>query len=196
MKTGSTATIPFQWIFALFITLTFSLIPSARAQVDLDPTYDGPELYTGGKKGNLYQIVAHRECGFDARIARFPAEEIHTIIGGELLNSSKGNELLIFTLLGAVYRIDIDPQQPQRFHSTKIDTLAGRVREAILLPIDKDNDPWFAAACRQGELLLLKMKQDGLEKQVIAREPMGLGRVARIDLFGAPGPARNRGGAI
>lgn len=157
--------------------------------VDLDPRRPGREIYTGGKKGNLYQILAHPEGGFDTSIvARFPAQEIHTSIGGDLLPSRPGNELLIFTHVGNVFDLRPRPSDTLGFDAVPLPKLGGRVRGALLLPAASGEAPWIAAACRQGEILLLRMLEGGaLESRVIATELMGLGRIALAPVqAGAP----------
>ncbi|MBL8696697.1 MAG: hypothetical protein JNJ88_21570 [Planctomycetes bacterium] len=159
------------------------------SHVDLDPRRPGREIYTGGKRGNLYQILAHPEGGFDTSIvARFPAQEIHTSIGGDLLPSRPGNELLIFTHAGNVFDLRPRASEALGFDVVPLPKLGGRVREALLLPAAAGEAPWIAAACRQGEVLLLRMTEGGgLESRVIAKELMGLGRIALAPVrAGAP----------
>jgi hypothetical protein len=149
----------------------------ALCQLDLDPMVPGPEIYTGGRSGNLYQIVPHREGGFDSRIvARHAAEEIHTLVGGELLPSRSGLELLAFTALGRTYAVE--PDGAGGLTSRFLTDLAARVRQALLLPHRDGERPWIAAVCRSGEVLLLRLTEDGLERRVILREAMGFGRCA------------------
>jgi len=158
------------------------------SHVDLDSRRPGKEIYTGGKKGNLYQIVAHPQGGFDTTIiARFPAQEIHTSVAGDLLPSRPGNEMLVFTLLGEAFDLRPRPSGIE-FDVVSLPKLGGRVREALLLPAAAGEAPWVAAACRQGEVLLLRMTESGgLESRVIARELMGLGRIALAPVkAGAP----------
>jgi hypothetical protein len=149
----------------------------ALSQLDLDPRVEGPEIYTGGRSGNLYQIVPHLQGGFDTRIvARFPAEEIHTLVGEELLAGRDGAELLVFTALGRTYILE--PDGAGGFGSRLVADLRARVRQALVLPHRAGERPWIAAVCRSGEVLLLRMTDDGLERREILREAMGFGRCA------------------
>ncbi|MBI4879842.1 MAG: hypothetical protein HY812_09320 [Planctomycetes bacterium] len=151
----------------------------AFAHLDLDPRRPGPEMYTGGQAGNLFQAVAHDLGGFDvALIARLPGEEIHTLLGGDLLPARPGLELLAFTGSGAVYDVRPGAEPGAGFHATLLARLEGRVRQAVLLPAEDGSAPWIAAACRTGRFLLLRMREDGFERRDLLEEPMGLGRVA------------------
>jgi hypothetical protein len=148
--------------------------------LDLDPRRTGDEIYTAGKKGNLYQIQAHREGGFDCNlIARFPGQEIHTLIGGDLLPSRPGRELLAFAALGDVYEILPGKEPGAGFETSRLERVPGRVRDALVLPAAEGRAPWIAGACRSGEVLLLRMTGQALEQHVALKEPMGLGRIAR-----------------
>lgn len=152
----------------------------AVAFVDLDPRIPGPEIYTGGKRGNLYQIVAHRETTFDTKvIGRFPAEELHTFVAGELAPDREGRELLAFTMTGDVYDVRPKPEPGAGFAASKIHVASGRVRDVVVIPAAEGTPPWFAGACRSGELLLMRMRGGVIEERTLLREPMGLGRVAR-----------------
>lgn len=151
----------------------------AFSAVDLDPKDRGVEMYTGGKRGNLFRILAHKEGGFDtALVARFPAEELHTSIGADLLAARPGSELLIFTHLGHVYDIRRDPAAETGYSSRLHATLPGRVRQAVVLPSEGGGDPWIAAVLRSGEVLQLRMTEQGFDTRPVLDEPMGFGRLA------------------
>lgn len=150
----------------------------AFADVDLDPKRSGVEMYTGGKRGNLYRIVAHDGAFDTALIARYPAEELHTAVAGDLLHARPGNELLVFTHLGNVYDIRCDESAETGYTGNLHAVLPGRVRQALTLPAAKEADPEIAAVLRSGEVLLLKMTATGIESKPILKEPMGFGRLA------------------
>ncbi len=151
----------------------------ALEHFDLDPHLDGPEMYTGGKKGNLFQIRAHEEADFDTRIiTRFPGEEIHTLVGGDLLPSRAGNELLAFSRQGVVWDVRPPDAPGGAFSAPEIARLGGRVRQAAVLPARAGEAPWIAATCRFGKVLLLRMGGGGLDVRVVVDEPMGFGRLA------------------
>jgi ABC-type transport system substrate-binding protein len=148
--------------------------------LDLDPRVSGEEIYTGGKRGNVYQIVAHAEGGFDTSvIARFPGQEVHTFAGGDLLPSRKGHELIGFTLLGDVFAVVPKPGPGTGFETPHLARVSGRVRDAVVLPAAKGEAPWVAGACRSGEVLLMRLTENGIDQRVALKEPMGLGRIAR-----------------
>lgn len=151
----------------------------ALQQVDLDSHVDGPEMYTGGKKGNLFQIVPHHEGDFDTRVvARFPGEEIHTMVAGDLDPAHPGHELLAFSRLGLVWDI-VPPATPGGAYRTPvIAELEGRVRQALLLPARAGEAPWIAATGRHGKVQLLRRTASGLESRTLIEEPMGFGRLA------------------
>lgn len=147
--------------------------------VDLDPTRPGEEIYVGGKKGNLYQVKAHREGGFDANVvARWPAREIHTMASGNLRPANPGNELIVYTHLGEVFEVAPARTSGHPFDTKLLHTTRGRVRQAIVLPAREDEAPWILCVSRAGQLLMHRLTADGLEERVVLEEPMGLGRLA------------------
>lgn len=132
-----------------------------------------PEFYTGGKRGNLYQVRAHADASFDTKLlARFPAEEIHILQGGDLDPTSAGNELLVFTHPGHVYLVG------PTLEARRIASVEGRVRQTVLLPGEPGSAPWIAGAARSGELYLLRLSSGTLETRVVTSEPCGFGRLA------------------
>lgn len=156
----------------------------ALADCDLDPEIPGREWYTGGKRGNLYRLGFHDDTTVDQqRVARFPAEEIHTLVGGDLDGTHPGEELLVFTLLGDVYSMS---KNGDVLASKRIADTGGRVRQALVLPgseFDPKNPsaaghPWMIAALRSGRVLLLRLVGDTLEQRVVVDEAMGFGRIA------------------
>lgn len=155
----------------------------AFAHAEIDPRRPEREIYVGGKRGNLYQIVVHKDGTLDtARIAAFPAEELHTAIAGDLDPQHAGDELLFFTHLGNVY----EPRARAggfEFDVAKRAELAGRVRQALVLPQPPGTPagvaPWIAGVCRTGEVLLMRCKGAGLEVRELLHEEMGFGRIAR-----------------
>jgi len=145
----------------------------ALAHGDVDPRFAGAELYVGGKKGNLYQIVAHGGGVTDHRlIADFPGRELHTVLAGELDPRSSGPELLAFTRPGGLYRVT--PSGPDgTFVTELLQELTGRVRDAALLPSGE-----IATVSRAGRLDLLLIEADGPRWTTVYETAMGLGRVA------------------
>lgn len=163
--------------------------------VDLDPQRPGREIYTGGKRGNLFCIQpsvprdpALKTPPFQTDVvARFPGEELHTMVGGDLLPSEPGNELLLYTLHGAAYRLK-PPREPRGMLVVEpLGDVGGRVREAKILPARAGEAPWIACVLRSGEIQLQRLTQGGIERKTITKEPMGFGRLAlRKSAVGEP----------
>jgi hypothetical protein len=152
----------------------------ALAVDDLDPRLPGPEVYTGGKRGNLYRIHADGHLTFDTRvIARMPGEELHTAVAGDLDAARAGGELLVFTGRGEAHLVVPDGAPGGGFTQRPLAQLPGRVRQAVRLP-EADGAPGrrVAAALRSGEVLLLDLHDGRLAWEVVLEEPMGLGRLA------------------
>jgi len=145
------------------------------AHGDVDPRIEGAELYTGGKLGNLYQVVPHKNGVADARmIGRTPGFEIHTILAGDLDPRSPGKELLLFTRPGRLYRVS--PTGPDgTFETTLLEELDGRYRDAIVIP---GGGARIAAVSRNGRLKLLTVAANGPEWTTIYRDSMGKGRLS------------------
>jgi len=145
------------------------------AHRDLDPRIAGAELYTGGKRGNLYQVNSYKQGALDyRRIAYLPGREIHTIVAGELDPRMEGPELLVFTRPGALYRVR--PTGPDgTFETVKLAELDGRVRDAILLPGPRHE---IATVDRTGRVALLRLTLKGLQWETVYEAPMGMGRLA------------------
>lgn len=152
----------------------------ALAVADVDPRLPGPEIYTGGKRGNLYRIHADDHLTFDTRvIARMPGEELHTAVAGDLDAALAGVELLVFTGLGEAHLVAPEAGTGGGFTQRLLAQLPGRVRQAVRLPA-ADGTPGrrVAAALRSGEVLLMDLADGRLAWEVALDEPMGLGRLA------------------
>ncbi len=162
----------------------------ALAVADLDPRLPGPEVYTGGKRGNLYRIHADDHLTFDTRvIARMPGEELHTAVAGDLDAAHAGDELLVFTGLGEAHLVLPDGAPGGGFTQRLLARLPGRVRQAVRMPeADGSSGRRVAAALRSGEVLLLDLADGRLAWEVALDEPMGLGRLA-LAPFSAGAPA-------
>lgn len=145
---------------------------------DLDPRTEGGEIYTGGKRGNLFQVRAYGTGDLDNRlIAQLPGKEIHTLIAGDVDPRTAGRELLVFTRPGGLYRAT--PDGPDgTFRITHLEDLAGRVRDAVLVP-GRDGRPGaVAGVSRAGWLKLLTIDSTGPKWQTIYSDDMGMGRIA------------------
>ncbi|MFT6830868.1 MAG: hypothetical protein ACJAZN_001025, partial [Planctomycetota bacterium] len=101
---------------------------------DVDPRVSGPELYTGGKKGNLYQIRTYANAATDHRlIATFPGLELHTIAAVDILPELPGKELLAFTNPGGMFLVTPNGENGG-FKTSELGRFPGRIRDALVLP--------------------------------------------------------------
>jgi len=147
------------------------------AHGDVDPRVAGSELYTGGQKGNLYQLTFHPQGAADMRlIAHLPGREIHTIVAGDVDRSFSGRELLLFTRPGGLYRVS-PTGRDGTFETVHVQDLPGRVRDAVILPGPDDEAPEIATVSRSGRLELLEMTARGPEWSVLYESAMGMGRL-------------------
>lgn len=154
--------------------------------MDLDPRVPGPEIYTGGEKGNLYQVVAHRPWVFSVQyLGSLPGGEIHTLVGGDILPDSPGNELVLFAQPRGLYLVT--PRgEGREFDIRLVEDAAGRVRDAILLPPD-GGPPRIATASRDGSVRILRFPGGKPAWETVYERPQGFGRLAlRKGPAGAP----------
>ena len=156
----------------------------AVAYGDLDPTAEGVELYTGGKKGRLYQVRAYADGGLDGRrIATFAGAEIHTLVTGDFDVQRPGRELLLFTRPGSYHLLHCEADGT--WHSQFLGTLDGRIRDAILLPDGRQ----LATASRDGTIRLLHFQEDGTPIwETIHSASEGRGRLALSLRMGVENP--------
>jgi hypothetical protein len=148
------------------------------AHFDVDPRFPGRELYTGGERGNLYQVLAYAQGAVDHRlIAYVPGMEIHTIVAGDFDPRTPGAELLVFTRPGGLYR-STPTGRDGGWETTRIAELDGRVRDAIEMPPETGRPREVACVSRAGWLRLLRITQQGPEWETVYEAPMGLGRLA------------------
>jgi hypothetical protein len=144
------------------------------AQGDVDPRVPGPELYTGGKRGNLYQVVAHREGVADnRRIAHLPGREIHTLVAADLDERREGDELIAFTRPGGLFLLT-PRERLDGFDVELVEDLQGRVRDAVWVPGRRE----VATVERSGRLRLLSWTAEGPRWRTLFERPMGMGRLA------------------
>jgi hypothetical protein len=153
----------------------------ALDQADVDPRVAGPELYTGGEKGNLYQIRTYPNAATDHRlIATFPGREIHTIVAADVDPRTGSAEILVFTNPGALYRVTPTGEHGA-FESVELEVFPGRIRDALVLPAADGKRPRIATVSRTGELALLHFGDSGHHWTVIHRSPVGKGRVCAAE---------------
>jgi nickel transport system substrate-binding protein len=146
------------------------------AHGDLDPSVPGKELYTGGKRGDLWQIVAHPHGALESRlVTHFPGEEIHTLVIDDLDPRTPGNEMLAFTWPGGLYVVTGGgPKLAVR----RVQALDTRIRDAVVLPHEEGTAPEVAVVSRAGRLETLRLEGEGAKWTEIDRQRTGMGRVA------------------
>ena len=119
-------------------------------------------------------MLAHPEGFLDnRRIANFDGRAVNTLVAGEL-DDEPGRELLVFTWPGGLYRVD--PTGPDgTWVKTKLGDIAGRVRDAVVLPGAARE---IATVSRNGTLQILRLTADGPVWTTVYEAPMGMGRIA------------------
>lgn len=146
------------------------------ARADVDPRLPGAELYVGGKRGNLYQVVAHPEGVVDERlVATLPGQAINILLAGDLVPSLSGAEVLAFTWPDGLYVLR--PGEGARFSVALHDPSVERVRDALVLPRRPDAPPEIVTVSRNGRVSLLTFGPTGARWTTIHEVAMGLGRV-------------------
>ncbi|MDH3591635.1 MAG: hypothetical protein OER88_07145 [Planctomycetota bacterium] len=142
---------------------------------DIDPRLDGPEVYTGSQRGNIYLVKGYAHGTLDGRlIARLPGREIHTIVAGELDAASDGREVIVFTRPGGLYRLTPTGKHG-RWDIVHLQDLPGRVRHAVVLPGPRKE---IATVARTGHLRILRLTKEGPQWTTVYKAKMGLGRIA------------------
>jgi hypothetical protein len=145
---------------------------------DVDPRIPGNEVYTGGKNGNLFQVVVHADGTVDRRrIAAFGGESINILVAGDLDPAQPGSEVLCFLWPGALALVT--PTGPDgTFEVRWRRDDPARVRDAVVLSGEAGGAPTIATASRNGRVELLRLGAGGVERTLVHREEMGMGRVA------------------
>lgn len=139
---------------------------------EIDPWVEGPELYLGGKRGNLYQVVPLEQGGFDCRVvAYFPGKEIHTlIVAGEVLHAGLvSGELMRLEPAAGEWKTQLAHRDP------------GRIRDAVVI-----DGKAMVYVSGSGRLV----KLDGETETELYCCPQGLARIdsgAQADVYYAVG---------
>lgn len=148
------------------------------AHGDVDPRRDGRELYVGSQRGNIYQIVPHRQGGADSRvIAYLPGREVHTLVAADIDVTRPGSELLAFTNPGGLFRLS-PVGDGGDFSMELVKELPGRVRDAVCINANAGNARAIATVSRAGDVSLLSFNKGKPVWREIYRAAMGCGRVA------------------
>lgn len=148
------------------------------AQADVDPRVPGREVYVGSQNGNVWQVTVHLETFLDCRlVAQLPGHEVHTLVAGALDPRQPEPELLVFTRPGVLWRLRPRTDGQDGFTSERLQTLEGRIRDALVLPAD-GGTPRIATAGRHGKVETLRFGAAGPEWHTVHDVPMGVGRLA------------------
>jgi hypothetical protein len=149
------------------------------AHDDLDSKAPGAELYVGGKRGNLYQVVPLPQGGFNSRvIAYFPGKEIHTLVSADMTLAVPGNELYAALLTGELYLLDPSSRAENgEWKAVLVHKDPGRIRDAVVFESDKDAEDTIVYASRSGRVVLLEPRPQGFLEEVLYTCPQGLARI-------------------
>jgi len=146
------------------------------AHGDLDPRVPGKELYTGGRRGNLWQVIPHAHGALETRlVAHLPGEEIHTIVVADLDAGRAGLEMLVFTWPGGLYLVTAGESG---LELVELQRLESRIRDAVVLPGRPGAPTEIATVSRAGRLALLTLEGGAPRWHEIGRVRTGMGRVA------------------
>ncbi len=146
------------------------------AHGDADPTVPGSELYTGGRKGNLWEVVTHPHGAVEGRlVAHLPGEEIQTIVAGELDPGTPGAEVLVWCWPGGVH---VARRGSGGWTVVSLGPTTERIRDAVVLPAAAGQVPEIATVSRGGRLQIHSLADGKLQTKTIAAWPNGLGRIA------------------
>ncbi|MHC4550259.1 MAG: hypothetical protein ACYTEZ_15925 [Planctomycetota bacterium] len=146
------------------------------AHGDLDPRVPGPELYTGGKRGNLWQVVPHAHGALETRlVAHLPGREIHTLVVGDVDAEHDGLEMVVFTWPGGLYLVR---STESGLELVELQELKSRIRDAVLLPADAHRSAEIATVSRSGRLALLTLARGEPRWEEVYRVRTGMGRIA------------------
>lgn len=145
------------------------------ASGDVDPRRPGEELYVGAQRGNLYQVVAHEQGGFDANvIAYFPGREVHSLLSVQLDDDAE-LELVCGLSTGEVLQL-APPRAPgEAWTSWTIHGDPGRVRQMIAFEVE--GRPRIALVSRSGRASILTPTPTGFRETILHRATQGLARL-------------------
>ena len=136
-------------------------------------------ILVGGASGRLWHLRPRAGGVFESRlVAEWRGEEIHTLVLGDLDLATPGREALVFLASGRVFRVDARSPDDEKLEVRELGAVPGRVREAIVVQTG-DGRPHVIAVARAGFLASLRLRGTELEFRVLAKEAMGLGRIAR-----------------
>lgn len=149
---------------------------------EVDPHAPGRELFAAGRAGNVHRVSLVPEPYGQWRLAsteigHVAGEEFHTVVAADLDPARAGDELLAFAISGAVWQLRPEGSTG-RWQQERIAVLAGRVRDAVVLPGRGGAPPSLVAVARSGHVLELCLGAM-VEHRALLHEPMGLGRIAR-----------------
>jgi hypothetical protein len=146
---------------------------------DVDPRVSGRELYTGGKSGNVFEVVTYADGGVDnRRIANLGRREVHTLVVADVWKAHAGDELVAFTSPGGLYVLAPRPDGIDGFETLFHEDLGGRVRDALVLPRATGTPLQIATVSRAGSLEILEFVNDAPRWTAVHALAQGRGRIA------------------
>lgn len=153
---------------------------------DVDPRVPGRELYTGGKSGNVFEVVAYPDSGVDnRRIANLGRREVHTLVVADVLSSRAGAELVAFTSPGGLYVLAPRADGQDGFETLLYEDLDGRVRDALVLPSAEGATVEIATVSRAGAFEILRFESDKPKWTTVHALSQGRGRITLRPTTGA-----------
>jgi len=146
---------------------------------DVDPRVPGRELYTAGKSGNVYEVVAYSDGGLDhRRVANLGRREVHTLVVADAWSARDGDELVAFTSPGGLYVLAPRTDGLDGFETLYAGDLPGRVRDALVLPRASGAAPEIATVSRAGALEILRFEAGVPRWTTVHALTQGRGRLA------------------
>ena len=153
---------------------------SAWARGDLDPRIAGPELYVGGRSGNLFRVTSTGRRSYAAELLGcVPEASLSRFVLGEIDPGHPGHEMLALTNNGPVYDVRPGRAPDDGFTLEQIGDLGTRTRDSLLLPGIDGRPPRVAALLQTGEVALLVRTPEGFDRTPLCQEEMSIARMGR-----------------
>lgn len=150
----------------------------AAAWGDVDRQRSGNELYLAGGRGNVYQLIALAQGGFESRAIWFVPDEIHALLIDEVVPHNPGPDLLACTLQGKIFLLT-PGEDGDLWRSALLHQDPGRVRNAVAHDFVPELDgKEIVYVSRSGRLVLLGWRGRALEERIIHEDVQGFARVA------------------
>jgi len=150
----------------------------AAAFGDVDRARPGGELYLAGGRGNVYQVVALGQGGFECRAVWFVPDEIHALLLDEVVPHNPGPDLLACTLEGKIFLLT-PGGGGDLWRGSLLHQDPGRVRNVVAHDFLPELDgKEIVYVSKSGRLVLLGWRDGELEERIIYEDAQGLARVA------------------